>query len=328
MIRDENDEWTRFFLEELVLANTTIRHPLRTKYADYHYASGNALQERGDYEGARGHFRRGIKLSPLNVLLRDKYAVYLKSARRLQDYFEELNIIEGLNEEQKEIDDFKIKTRIELLQRELRGSLDHGLADSFTPKHRVNVYLVLKNRDLKSEFESPYFDTVLGKMLLDKLLESFLFKVEFLWEKEIKKVLGKDNQYNHYFLIHYRGQEDQATLELDFTLMNLSEELEKQFITSGGNRRYQRVLNQFKISMGEEILPQGEIVEVSSNRVTVSLGRLHGLKNGDAVRVFHDGRAVGEINVNKVGDYFSTASVLDYEFINAIKRGDVVQFVK
>ena len=328
ILRNENDEWSRFFLEELILANTTLKNPLREKYASYHYALGNVLQKKGNYEGARSHFRKGIKLSPLDINLRMAYATYLRNTERLKDYLEELKIIERLNRSSGEMDDFKVKTQIELLEKELNGSLDQALVNNFTPKHQVNVHIILKNRPLKDEFDNPYFDVVLGKMLLDKLLESFLFKVEFLWQKEIKRNLSKDNAYNHNFLVNYAGQDEQAVLKFDFSLMNLAEELKKQSITSRGNQRYRHVLNRFKISLEENLLPQGEIVEVSSNEVTISLGKLHGLKSGDKIRILSEGRALGEVDLMEVADYFATAQVLDYALINSIKKGHVVQFIK
>ncbi len=324
LLKQESDEWARYFLEEIILANTAIDDPLRERYASYHKTQSKLLEQKGNYLGVFNHVKRGISLTPLDEDLRIAYVSYLKNQGRNQDYLEELGIVKNILENQQK-DTFKITTQIEFLTKELRSSLANTLANNFAPSHGVKFYILVENQNLVDEFTFPYFNVVVGKMLFDKLQESFILKAELVLARDKKKILQENNLYQNHFLIDYQPRDREELFLLQFQVSESGKEVKNVTLSARGNSRYQEVLNQFKTNIEKDVIPQGEVVEITSNLVVISLGELQGIKENDTLVIKREENILGEITISQVENYFASAQIFDYQLINVLKKGDVVQ---
>ncbi|MFP3040414.1 tetratricopeptide repeat protein [Treponema primitia] len=93
---DPNDEFVRSALEDLILSNTSLEDPLRTRWASWHFNRARSFRSRSLTDQALFEYRRGLRLNPY---ARDRleYAEILRIQGYPARYLEELRFLRSNN---------------------------------------------------------------------------------------------------------------------------------------------------------------------------------------------------------------------------------------
>ncbi len=330
LVLDEEDEWTRFFLEEIILANTSVRDSLREKYAAFHLKESEKDLTLGKNQFAIDHLRRGIKLNPVNYELRKNYSDYLKNSNRLEDYYEELQILKSFAPEQ---DIFSLDAKIERLKRDIDKYIYTTYNDDYVPQENIIYYLTLNNETLAEQFEFPYYEVVLARMILEKINQSFKVSGELIFNSQAKDILSEANSFKENFFINFKGNESGINLDLGITISDSKQGESSINLFGSGNERYQSVMDRLLIVINDRSRIVGDIVDVRSTEVITSVGSLKGAKQGDLLAVIHQGNQLGELEITDIENYFSRTRPISREnrstfsLSRILKKGFMVELI-
>jgi tetratricopeptide (TPR) repeat protein len=93
---DPQDEFIRSALEDLIIANTSLEDPQRSRWASWHFGRARDYRSRNLVEQALFEYRRGLRLNPY-ARDRREYADILRIQGYPARYLEELRFMQDLN---------------------------------------------------------------------------------------------------------------------------------------------------------------------------------------------------------------------------------------
>lgn len=321
---NENQEFVRFFTEELAVKNYPLAHPLREKYARFHRERAAFFSEAGDFDKMQLAYLRLLKLVPQNISDRENYAKYLKDQGYDASYLEELRLIRNFSP----AENFKVNARIQLLERKLRGSV--GDKYGFDPlevdwvKNRVMLVPVfaMENKVL------PNAEEILNRVLGDRLNQMHQVQLVTSVEPTIERALAKSPS-DFYITVNASEWEDK--IKGEFTLWNGPKRMvvDRRTIVADGK---EKVLD-FTLRFGEWLrgtLPKrGSILKVDPSVVVISLGKRDGITAEHRFDIFkasdEDQKSLGVLKPLVIDEYFSTAEIDDTDKLRFVKSGDVLQ---
>ncbi len=92
---DPNDEFVRIALEDTIIRTTNLEDPIRSSWADYHFARARDFTSRNLYGEALFEYRRGLRINPYAADRRE-YADLLRLQGYPSRYLEELKFMQDL----------------------------------------------------------------------------------------------------------------------------------------------------------------------------------------------------------------------------------------
>ena len=91
---NENDEFIRAVLEEIVISSTSLEDPRRARFASWHFARARNFRQRNLIDQSLFEYRRGLRLNPFASERRD-YAELLRLQGYPARYLDELRFLQN-----------------------------------------------------------------------------------------------------------------------------------------------------------------------------------------------------------------------------------------
>ena len=136
---DPNDEFIRVALEELLISNTRVEDPSRSRWASWHFSRARDFRSRNLIEQSLFEYRRGLRLNPYAIQRRE-YAELLRLQGYPARYLEELRFMQNMGLETDRALNDAIETYDALLATALfrRWGVDPALVS--TPHWKLAVF--------------------------------------------------------------------------------------------------------------------------------------------------------------------------------------------
>lgn len=335
-----DDEISRIALESVLISQVALKDPLRAKYADYHFALGEALQKRYFIDQAIREYRRGLKIDPYSMRGRLDYANASELLGFGAEYLAQLEFLNQIGKSDTSISDSISAEKSALadsvsntwgvdqftLQREPytisifytdQGSMIHYLAEGYLASY------------LRDEFQSTENISISGQpTAVDSFSQAF------------------QDAYNagtDYFVI-FNFDESQRYFKVSGEIYASSTGTKvgsEQFYRTG-NDRVTNALDSVVTSIDSLLPLRGKLINRNFDTGLIDLGYEDGLKKGDKLLIVKNGdltlakdrfgfdypqsAVIGDFAVTKTDALVSEGTVTKNGFFDLINPEDWVIF--
>lgn len=309
-------EAVRFFLEEILLANTDQRDPVRNPYGEYRYLRAQVSFERARIDESQFELERMIALVPFNKTYRMVYLEYLRFHKLNELYHLEAQNYKTLftNIPQNE------RIRFQMAEQQLQENLStrYRIKDLLTSPE-ITGLIVYNQRNYKDSWTQPYLEAIVARML--QTSQTHVPLVDW----SISSVQDLRNRPPHDYEVHFDINDQNSILTINFKVLDPARiTIFNETHSFYGKDRYNKMLTKWKV-LSFQIFPKlGRVSAVVDRQAMVSLGKTHGAKMGDRVQLIKNGQVSGEFNLARVDNYYSLITIDKIFTLSKTEIGDQV----
>lgn len=333
-----NDEALRYRFEEFAVNRLPIRSAIRRQLAAFQRKRGDWYYGRNQLRRAETAYRRGVRLNPVARQIRLKLAILYRDQRRWESLLNVMKIMVKLAPNDTSLQDkytfyqtvlqrlpsrtagikqFSVQSAVPVIwvsDMFTRYNVRHGLynlsqvyagalRDALQPLHKVQL---MRNRN--------------GKGYGDTLRESI----------QLASAQGAD-----YCLTgRYIRNNEFLIIEIQLFSVSTGELLYKNRVSRRGNLRLFEAVASLADDLDRRIPLVGRITAMDGDRVTINLGKNHGVKPGTVFLVYQsprfrseylkrfatvtNGTPVGRVKVDQVDELISFGEVISRQTFDGV----------
>ena len=322
------DDLLRAFLESLLISNgVSIYHPVRVSLAEYREELADYLLD--NYRLRLGYLNliRARLLNPKKESIRKKLLKIYKQNHYFISYLKELEVLRRLYPDSVE---YKDLLEIALAKRRELFSYKENISEE--------DYAFLKKKIVVLSFKPYDVGDIwgIGKDAVPDILYSFIKEdMPYLVIREYKdretffSDIRERKDVGYVIWGQYRKIGDELSIRFfveDYETKNVL--LDKEY-SERGKDALTRILARFLNNLHTVIKKEGAILKVVGDKVIINLGLRDAisLKNGYFVLQGVEKEYGKELDIEKVGEFFSLARFRDYRMRFFVYRGAKVLFI-
>ncbi len=343
-----NDEVTRIILEDAVDQYLKLEDPLRSRYASYHFDQAAQFRKKNLFQRAEFHYRRGLRIAPLDTTGRQAYADFLKATNQKALFVQQLKILAEAG-----IKNTFVKDNLEIY-----SSL---LQDGVSASWRTDQFLVERDPLLVRQYyipprqtiEHPLAETYLARYIQTLLLTSPKLSMNQDRNENSPKVLplavaneseafasARGDRADYYLLVDLSESKDDFQARMGLYLARTGNLLRSYNAYRSGNFRVQNAVYQICDSLQKEMPLRGRLLKRNLDEGLINLGANDGLKAKDVLSVvspdsfvlkgdapgfvFQQDKKTGSFTVTKTDDLIAVGTVKREGFFDKINIGDII----
>jgi len=335
---DPNDEYIRAALEELLISNSRLEDPARTRWATWHFNRARDFRSRNLMEQALFEYRRGLRLNPYAADRRE-YAELLRLSGFPARYLEELRFLQDMGLADRALND-AVETYNALLSTALfrRWGVDPILLNK--PHWKVAIFSVASQASFyhvdAGAGASSYIKDLLNHerniLPMDLELRQASFATAFRTAREA----GAD----YFLVVSVTENERDISIkgELFVARTGTSAAVFNAFRT--GPDRLRNASRGIVDQLSASLPFRAELVIRRNDQGLIDKGRADGVKNGDEFNVVMKGRTeiqnegigliftpddvVGKLTIESADEEVSVGRLTRNGFFDRISAGDEV----
>ncbi|BBM88411.1 hypothetical protein COTS27_00090 [Spirochaetota bacterium] len=332
---DNENEIPRYFYETLVAHNTRFTHPVRETLAAYHLNQATTRLNQGNINVARAYYLRAISLAPQDSTVREAYLDFLITNKLLRAYEEELNIITTLKNEDPAEQDYKSKTRLELVKKATRGDLENRYNITRDEHLREGIrLLVVTPPPVNFAHQTPtfFYLTALIEAMLESTLEtSYYFTPTFTSTHHLEQALGNED---YDYVLAYTITDNPKNLKFTYTVTNVNSRniIKEGDIIVKNKSRLLPAFQKWQQTLERSMKRRGRILRITDNKLILSLGKRQILEPLTENPTFYVEKnqigapptLLGPFPIKQIEERVSLGEVRDYFTLANIKLGEAI----
>ena len=283
-----DDEFARIALENLVMDVSGFEDPSRAALAAWRFSRAADFERRLLYEKAAAEYRRGLSVDPYANKGRRRYAELLRGAKLPTSYLSELRFLADIGKSDRALAD-----AMEIYDSLLQGSVGRdwnagGVATASRP-YRIAVFSV-------GPGGTPFHagsDLVVARYLRDALA----FEPGIAPERNTPRVpkfadayrLARESGADYFILVSVAESERDVIVSAELRAARTGALTARFEAPRSGNDRVSLSVARLVQGIKQKLELRGTLLERRGDLVLVDLGRVDGVKVGDALLVVKSG---------------------------------------
>jgi tetratricopeptide (TPR) repeat protein len=305
-----DDEVSRIALESEVISKLDMKDPRRAKYADYHFAKGQAFQERYYMDRAMREYRRGLKIDPYSKSGRLLYANAYQTLGFPAMYLSQLEVLQKLGKSDTDIAD----------SIDIQSS---ALSDSVSATWGIDQFTLSREPYTVSLFYTTSGSMIhyLGQQFLAGYVHDTLESTENVSLSGTPSAVGsfadafrqaRDTGSDYFVILSFNESERYFRVTADLYVSATGTRVATEQSYRTGNDRVADALVAVSDSIDSLLPLRGRLVNRKFDTGLIDIGSVDGAKVGDKLLIVKNGSI--SLAQDRIGfSYPQTAVVGDFQ---------------
>jgi tetratricopeptide (TPR) repeat protein len=343
-----NDEITRIVLEDTVDQHLVLEDPARSRYAAYHFDQATQFRKKNLFQRAEFHYRRGLRIAPMDNGGRQQYADFLKATNQRALFLQQLRILSDAG-----VKNTFVKDNLEIYASLLSDSVAASwVTDQFLVERDpllFRQYYILPRQVIEHPLAESYLERYVQTLLLtspklsmnqDRTENSSRLPPVAVENESKAFAAARGDKADYYVLVDLSESRDDFQARVSLCLARTGNALRTYNAYRSGNFCVQNAIWQVCESLQREMPLRGRLLKRNLDEGLINLGANDGLKPGDVLTMvspdsfvlkgdspgflFQQDKKTGSFTVSRTDDLIAAGAVKREGFFDRINLGDVI----